>query len=74
MAIMARPTPLPMASLAFGIALLAAACGGSSGPEPGDGARITDPARVPSSTPITNPTLYKIQGNQVTLSGGDPRS
>lgn len=51
---------------------LSAACGGGGGPEEeGDGQRITDPARVPSSTPVQNPTLYKIQGNQVTLVGGD---
>lgn len=52
---------------AFG--LLAAACGGGGTPEPADGARITDPALVPSSTPIQNPVLYRIQGNQVTLVG-----
>jgi LysM repeat protein len=46
-----------------------AACGGGGSPEkPGE--RITDPARVPSSTPIQNPTLYKIQGNEVLISGG----
>jgi len=57
--------------LAFGA--LAASCGGGGGPEEdGNGQRITDPARVPSSTPVQNPTLYKIQGNQVTLVGGDP--
>lgn len=72
MAMMPGRAALSLSSLALGAALLAAACGGGSDPEPGDGARITDPARVPSSTPITNPTLYKIQGNQVTLSGGDP--
>ncbi len=45
------------------------ACGGGGSPEtPGE--RITDPARVPSSTPIQNPTLYKILGNEVSISGG----
>lgn len=48
---------------------IAAACGGGGTPEPADGARITDPALVPSSTPIQNPVLYRIQGNQVTLVG-----
>ncbi len=53
-------------------AVAGAACGGGSNPEEeGNGQRITDPARVPSSTPVQNPTLYKIQGNQVTLVGGE---
>lgn len=47
----------------------AVACGGGGTTEPADGARITDPALVPSSTPIQNPVLYRIQGNQVTLVG-----
>jgi len=56
--------------LVFGLA--SAACGGGGAPEEeGNGERITDPARVPSSTPVQNPTLYKIQGNQVTLVGGE---
>ena len=59
--------------LIVAVAMLAAmaafACGGGGDSEkPGD--RITDPARVPSSTPIQNPTLYKIQGNEVVISGG----
>lgn len=58
----------PLAVVAAGV-LLFGACGGSSPPEEGDGVRITDPARVPSSTPIQNPVLYRIQGNQVTLVG-----
>lgn len=65
----------PMVALAGGLAfgLVATACGGGGSPEEeGNGERITDPARVPSSTPVQNPTLYKIQGNQVTLVGGDP--
>ena len=59
---------IPLAVFAAGV-LMFAACGGSSPPEEGDGVRITDPARVPSSTPIQNPVLYRIQGNQVTLVG-----
>lgn len=65
----------PVAVLAGGLmfGLAAAACGGGGSlEEEGNGERITDPARVPSSTPVQNPTLYKIQGNQVTLVGGDP--
>ena len=57
----------------FGVALCCAAilfaCGGGGAKEtPGE--RVTDPARVPSSTPIQNPTLYKILGNEVSISGG----
>lgn len=60
-------TLLLLGGLAIG--LTAVACGGGGDPEPADGARITDPALVPSSTPIQNPVLYRIQGNQVTLVG-----
>lgn len=64
------PAAVLAGGLVFGLA--AAACGGGGSPEEeGNGERITDPARVPSSTPVQNPTLYKIQGNQVTLVGGD---
>ena len=64
------PMAVLLGGLVFGLA--ATACGGGGGPEEeGNGERITDPARVPSSTPVQNPTLYKIQGNQVTLVGGD---
>ena len=59
---------LPVALLGLVIAA-SAACGGGSDPEtPGE--RVTDPARVPSSTPIQNPTLFKIQGNEVQITGG----
>lgn len=51
--------------------LLAAACGGSS-PEPASGQRVTDPALVPTATPMQNPVLYRFQGNQVILEGGTP--
>lgn len=57
----------------LGIALCAAAilfaCGGG-GTEEKPGERITDPARVQTSTPLQNPTLYKILGNEVSVSGG----
>ena len=69
MACMAGLRVLGISALAL-IALVAVACGGGGTTEtPGE--RITDPARVPSSTPIQNPTLYKIRGNEVTLSGGE---
>ena len=55
--------------LSLAAAALLMACGsGGEAEQPGE--RITDPARVPSSTPIQNPTLFKIEGNEVTLSGG----
>jgi LysM repeat protein len=48
-----------------------AACGGDgTDKDAGKGTRITDPAKVPSSTPIQNPVLYQITGDEVTLSGG----
>ena len=51
------------------VAIAVVGCGGSQDPEtPGE--RVTDPARVPSSTPIQNPTLFKIQGNEVQITGG----
>jgi LysM repeat protein len=68
MSSMARLFP----AVIFGFLLVAsatAACGGGEDPEtPGD--RVTDPARVPSSTPIQNATLFKIQGNEVQITGG----
>ncbi len=66
---MRRLTFAAIALAGMSVGLLAAACGGGGPAEPADGARITDPARVPSSTPIQNPVLYRIQGNQVTLVG-----
>jgi LysM repeat protein len=60
------------AALALAAALLAAACGGGGQPESAAGERITDPARVPTATPMQNPVLYRIQGNQVILEGGSP--
>src|SRR5688572_31768186 len=71
MTLMARLFP----AVIFGFLLVAsatAACGGGEDPEtPGD--RVTDPARVPSSTPIQNATLFKIQGNEVQITGGSDR-
>jgi LysM repeat protein len=56
------------------VAVLLAACGGG-GPDPGAGKgdRVTDPAKVPSSTPIQNPVLYQIRSDgRVDSSGGPP--
>lgn len=66
---MTRAVSAVLFAVALAAGLLAFACGGGGGSEkPGE--RVTDPARVPSSTPIQNPTLYKIQGNEVIISGG----
>ena len=58
-----------LAALALGLV----ACGGDGGGEGGQGERITDPAEVPSSTPISNgaPQKYEIhQDGGVVISGG----
>ena len=69
MAGMTRLLPVFLLGLTLAAASLLVACGGGGEAEtPGE--RITDPARVPSSTPVQNPTLYKIQGNEVILTGG----
>ncbi len=66
---MTRAVPGIAIAIAALVAALAFACGGGGGAEkPGE--RVTDPARVPSSTPIQNPTLYKILGNEVVIEGG----
>lgn len=67
------PRPFGIGLLFAGgvLAFVAGACGGGddNGDE-GKGVRITDPAKVASSTPIQNPVLYKIQGDTVSTSGG----
>ncbi|MBI5949227.1 MAG: LysM peptidoglycan-binding domain-containing protein [Chloroflexi bacterium] len=57
--------------LAGMVAFALAACGGGGGDEPGSGkgARVTDPAVVPSSTPIQNPVVYQIRGDTVSTTG-----
>lgn len=56
-------------AFALGAGAMAAACGsGGEAEQPGE--RITDPARVHTSTPVQNPSVYKILGNEVTLQGG----
>ncbi|PFG75273.1 LysM repeat protein [Tepidiforma thermophila] len=62
------------AALAMVAGFFAAACGGGGQPESAGGERITDPARVPTATPMQNPVLYRIQGNQVILEGGNSAS
>lgn len=67
---MTRAVPLALFVAAVLATLFAFACGGGGTAEK-PGQRITDPARVPSSTPIQNATLYKIVGNEVIISGGN---
>lgn len=58
--------------LAPAFLLALSACGGG-GASKGSGARVTDPAKVPSSTPIgQGATLYRIQGDAVSVAGGTP--
>jgi LysM repeat protein len=61
----------PMAALGLVAVLALAACGGAADQEPAAGERITDPARVPTASPMQNPVLYRLQGNQVILDGGE---
>lgn len=66
---------VPRLFVIFAIALSAlfvlSGCGGDDAGV-GKGQRVTDPAKVPSSTPIQNATLYQIRGDQVAVAGGTP--
>jgi len=56
-------------------AFLIAACGGDSGDKnAGKGQRITDPAKVPSSTPIGNTLTYQIRNDVIIAPGLTPGS
>ena len=61
-----RAASLLLAGMA---ALALASCGGGGSDEPGNGSRVTDPAVVPSSTPIQNPVLYQIRGDTISTTG-----
>jgi LysM repeat protein len=59
----------------FATGMLVAACGGGGGDDGGQGQRVTDPAEVPSSTPISAgaPQKYEIhQDGSLVISGGGP--
>ena len=63
---------LRISVLCLSLLTVLAACGGGGGDDgAGKGARVTDPGKVPSSTPIQNATLYHIQGDLVSTSGGN---
>lgn len=51
------------------LGLMAACGGGGSDGDAGKGQRVTDPATVPSSTPIQDPVTYQIRGDQVSAQG-----
>ena len=66
-----RPFGVGFLFVAGVVAFEAGAGGGGGGEETeGNGTRITDPAKVASSTPIQNPVLYQIKGDTVSTSGG----
>lgn len=53
-------------------ALAIAACGGGggAGTEPETQARITDPALVPTATPMQDPVVYRIQNDRIITESG----
>jgi LysM repeat protein len=52
------------------VVLLGACRGGGDDEGAGKGQRVVDPGKVATSTPIQNATLYHIQGDLVSTSGG----
>ncbi|MGI8926649.1 MAG: LysM peptidoglycan-binding domain-containing protein [Tepidiformaceae bacterium] len=64
-----RPSALFATLLALAAAGFAACGGGSGEGDAGKSSRATDPAAVPSSTPIQNATLYQIRGDTITTTG-----
>lgn len=51
------------------MAAWSAACGGG-GETGGNGSRITDPAAVPTSTPIQNPVTFRFKNEDIEIAGG----
>ncbi|MGD9932265.1 MAG: LysM domain-containing protein [Dehalococcoidia bacterium] len=64
-----RISALLIGTIAGGIAILSAACGGGS-ETGGTGSRITDPAAVPTSTPIQNPLTFRFKNEDIEIAGG----
>ena len=64
-----RISILPIAVIASAVTLFLAACGGS-GETGGTGSRITDPAAVPTSTPIQNPLTFRFKNEDIEIAGG----
>ncbi|MCC6420681.1 MAG: LysM peptidoglycan-binding domain-containing protein [Gemmataceae bacterium] len=66
-------TVLPLLVGLLGLGLVfGAACGGddTTDSSAGRGKPITDPARVPSATPMKDPILYQIRGDTIQTVGG----
>lgn len=61
---------LPALGLMAGIVALVGACGGSGDDPQGLGEQVTDPGRVPTSTPIGDAPKYEIRGDNVVLPAG----
>lgn len=59
-----------MAAVLAGFVLAACGGGGDGDVADGPGRRTTDPALVPTSTPMQDPVLYKIQNNTISTDGG----
>ncbi|MCK6564631.1 MAG: LysM peptidoglycan-binding domain-containing protein [Dehalococcoidia bacterium] len=68
---MARRTMVAFIGAFVAGALLAGACGGGSSKDDGaPGQRVTDPAKVPSSTPIGNTLTYQIRNDVIIAPDG----
>ena len=65
---MKRLTCAALGVLAVAGISLAVACGGDSAKPLGQ--RVTDPAAVPTSTPLVFPLVYQIRGDVVSTTGG----
>lgn len=62
---------MAVVSVFVAAAALTAGCGGGAADKTaGKGERITDPARVPSATPMQNPVIYTIKGDTISTTGG----
>jgi len=59
-------------ALAGALALAVAACGGGGNDEgqPATQARITDPALVPTATPMQDPVIFRIQNDRIITESG----
>lgn len=64
---MAPRMPVALMPLLLAAAVVVAGCSGSRSNVPGT--PVDDPAAVPTSTPLQNPTLYLIRGNSVVVAG-----
>lgn len=70
MAIVIRRAGAVFLGALFAAALLSSACGGSARKDGTTGQRVTDPASVPSSTPIGNTLTYQIRNDVIIAPDG----